>query len=291
MKKILVIGSVNIDNVTYTSVLPGPGMTIFGESFISNLGGKGANQACAIKFLGGDIEFYASVGNDDNGKRVQNFLNSVDLKANLKISDKNTGVASITIDTKNAENRIIIVQGANADIYPSDIDQIDFSKYDFLLMQLENPVETIVHAMRRAKEAGLTVLLNPAPYHELPKEAFQYIDYFIPNEHELDGYVPDVYGFEEKARKLIKQGVKKVIITLGRNGSMYVDEKSSFNVEAVRVNAVDTTAAGDCYCGAFLVGLADDLDIKDAMKFASKASSVAVTRKGAIASLPKLEDL
>lgn len=292
MKKILVIGSISIDNVTYTSVLPEPGTTVYGESFLSNIGGKGANQACAIHFLKGDVEFYGAIGDDDNGKRVQNFLKSVGLAANLKISKQNTGVASITIETQNAENRIVIVPGSNMDITREDIDKIDFSKFDLLLLQLENPVDTIVYAMKKAKANGLTVVLNPAPYHEVPSSAFKYIDFFIPNEHELEYFTENIKGdFKTRAEHLINQGIKRVIVTLGEKGSLYVDEKESYLVEPHKVNAIDTTGAGDSYCGAFVTALSKGEDIKSAMEFASKVSSITVTRKGAIASLPKLEEI
>lgn len=292
MKRVLVIGSISIDNVTYTSVLPEPGTTVYGESFLSNIGGKGANQACAIHFLNGDVEFYGAVGNDDNGKRVQNFLKSVGLRANLKISKQNTGVASITIETQNAENRIVIVPGSNMDITREDVDQIDFSKFDFLLLQLENPVDTICYAMKKAKERGLTVVLNPAPYHEVPSSAFKDIDFFIPNEHELEYFTPNVKGgFEDRAKYLIQQGIKRVIVTLGEKGSLYVDKNESFTVAPHKVNAIDTTGAGDSYCGAFVTALSEGKSVKEAMEFASKVSSIAVTKKGAIASLPHRSEI
>lgn len=292
MKKILVIGSISIDNVTYTSVLPEPGTTVYGESFLSNIGGKGANQACAIHFLNGDVEFYGAIGKDENGERVKKFLKSQGLQANLKISEQNTGVASITIETQNAENRIVIVPGSNMDINKEDIDKIDFSKFDYLLLQLENPVDTIVYAMKKAKTHGLTVILNPAPYHEVPYIAFPYIDFFIPNEHELEYFTPSVNGsFKTRAEHLIKQGIKRIIVTLGEKGSLYVDKETSFEVPPYKVKAVDTTGAGDSYCGAFVTALAEGLEVKDAMRFASKVSSIAVTRKGAIASLPHRDEL
>ena len=292
MKRILVIGSISIDNVTYTSVLPEPGTTVYGESFLSNIGGKGANQACAIHFLNGDVEFYGAVGKDENGERVKKFLKSVGLRANLKISEQNTGVASITIETQNAENRIVIVPGSNMDIAKEDIDKIDLSKFDYLLLQLENPIDSIVYAMKKAKAYGLTVILNPAPYHEVPDTAFPFIDFFIPNEHELEYFTPTVSGsFKTRAEHLIKQGVKRIIVTLGEKGSLYVDKETSFEVPPYKVKAVDTTGAGDSYCGAFVTALAEGLEVKAAMKFASKVSSIAVTRKGAIASLPHRDEL
>lgn len=292
MKKILVIGSIAIDNVTYTSTPAHPGMTVYGDSFLSNIGGKGANQACAIKFLGGDVTFYGAIGNDENGKRVENFLKMQDLRAFLKKSNKNTGVASITIDNKTGENSIIIVPGANTDITHEDIDKIDFSKYDFLLIQLENEISSIEYALKKAKDNGLTVVLNPAPYHEIDEKFYRYIDLFVPNEHELDLFAKNIKGdYLLKAQHLVKQGIKKIIVTLGEKGSLYVDETTSFNIEPNKVKAVDTTGAGDSYCGALLTALAEGKQIKEAMQFASKASSITVTRKGAIASLPKRSEL
>ncbi len=292
MKKILVIGSISIDNVTYTSVIPGPGDTVYGESFLSNIGGKGANQACAAKQLGADVTFYGSIGDDNNGKTVQNSIKNLALDAHFKMSKHSTGIASITIDNTTAENRIIIVQGANLDIQREDIDAIDFSKYDILLLQLENDIKNTVYAMKKGKENGLIVVLNPAPYHELPKECYKCIDFFIPNEHELEQYTKDVRGdFLDKAKSLIHQGIRNIIVTLGDKGSLYVDPYHHEEIEAYKVNAVDTTAAGDCYCGAFVTALAECKSPIEAMKFASKASSIAVTRKGAISSLPTRDEV
>ena len=292
MKKILVIGSIAIDNVVYANTFAKPGQTVYGDVFLSNIGGKGANQAAASHFLGGDVEFYGAIGDDDNGKRVKAFLDTIGVNNHLKISQKNTGIASITINTQSAENSIIIVAGANMDIWPEDIDKIDFSKYSYLLLQLENPVDTVIYAMKKAKEAGLTVILNPAPYHSLPSEAFPLIDFFIPNEHELEDFTKEQSGsLEDKCAYLLKQGVKRIIVTLGENGSYYCDEKQSFYKHALRVNAIDTTGAGDTYCGAFVTALSNGKSISEALDFASTASSLTVTKKGAIASLPHLEDL
>ena len=292
MKKVLVIGSISIDNVVYTRNLPQPGVTVHGESFITNLGGKGANQACAIKFLGGDVIFYGAIGKDEHGEYVQKQLKNAGLTAILKKSELQTGIASLTIDINSGENRIVVIKGANVDISKEDIDQINFKERDILLLQLENNIDSTVYAMKKAKEAGLLVVLNPAPYHEIPNDAFQYIDYFIPNEHELEQFTPNIDGgYLERAKHLVQQGIKHVIVTLGENGSLYVDEEKHINIDPYKVHAVDTTAAGDSYCGAFVTALSKGEDVIEAMKFASKASSITVTRKGAISSLPKLEDL
>ncbi|MCB9498031.1 MAG: ribokinase [Erysipelotrichaceae bacterium] len=294
MKKILVIGSVSVDNVTYTHVLPQPGTTVFGDSFLSNVGGKGANQACAIKFLGGNITFFGAVGHDQNGQTISSFLKAQDLTAILKPSKQNTGVASITLDTTSGENRIIIVPGANMDISESDVSSILEQEKDakILLIQLENPVKSVCFALKQAKEMGMITILNPAPYHELPTEIFPYIDFFVPNEHELDGYIEnEPMTYEQKAQELLKLGMKNVIVTLGEKGSLLANENDRFIIEAIKVKAVDTTAAGDSYLGAFAYSLSIDQSIVEAMKFATRCSALTVTKKGAIASLPKKVDL
>lgn len=292
MKRIIVIGSINVDNVVYTHNPARPGMTVYGDAFLSNIGGKGANQSCAIKFLGGDVTFYGAVGDDDNGKNVQKFLKEAGLTANLKISNISTGVASITIDSHSAENSIIVVPGANYDIKISDIDEINFSEFDILLLQLENNMDAVTYAIKKAKEKGLLVVLNPAPFHEVPREIFDDIDLFIPNEHELEQFTPNINGdVETRCNQLLKQGIKHIIVTLGSKGSFYIDNNESFFVSAHKVKAVDTTGAGDSFCGALVTALSEDKTIKEAMEFASKVSSIAVTRKGAIASLPKRNEV
>jgi ribokinase len=294
MSKILVIGSVSIDNVTYTKVLPGPGTTVFGESFLSNVGGKGANQACAASFLGGDVTFFGSIGKDQNGDNISSFLKSLGIKGILKRSSEQTGVASITLDTFTKENRIIIVPGANMDMTKDDVEFILNKEKDakFLLIQLENPVDTVCFALKKAKELGLTTILNPAPYHELPDDIFPFIDYFVPNEHELAGFTGiQNEDYHEMARLLLKKGLKNLIVTLGKNGSLFINGQTQIKIAPIKVDAVDTTAAGDTFLGAFVTALSQEKSIKKAMEFANHCSAITVTRKGAILSLPKLEDI
>lgn len=294
MSKILVIGSISIDNVTYTKALPAPGTTVFGESFFSNVGGKGANQACASAFLGGDVVFFGAVGDDQNGDYASSFLTLQGIKSVIKKSNKQTGVASITLDTITKENRIIIVPGANMDITKSDVDSI-FEKekeVKFLLIQLENPVDTVCYALKKAKSLGITTILNPAPYRELPEEVFPYIDFFIPNEHELASYVKsNRKDYQTLAQLLLQKGVKNVIVTLGEKGSIYINETETIKIPPIKVEAVDTTAAGDSYLGAFVTSLSHEKSIKEAMEFANRCSSFTVTKKGAIKSLPKISDI
>ncbi len=293
MSRILVLGSINIDNVAYTKALPQPGITVQGDSFLMNIGGKGANQACAAHFLGADVTFIGAVGHDDNGDKVEKYFDSLGLHYHLVKSKLSTGVALIIIDETNAENRILCVPGANHDIKNQDIDEIEnhMQKGDILLVQLETNIDTVIHAMKKAKEKGLTVILNPAPYHELPESCFPYIDYFIPNEHELDSFVPGEGTPEIKAKYLVSRGIKNVIVTLGENGSIHVNKEESCPIPPRKVNAVDTTAAGDSFCGSFAVAISKGRSLKEALRFATLCSSIAVTRKGAISSLPRLDEV
>ena len=294
MKKIIVIGSVNIDNVIYTKVMPSGGITTEGESFLSNIGGKGANQACAAFFLGADVRYYGAIGKDDNGKRIKNFLADIGMEEHLMELDTSTGVASITLDINTGENYILCVPGANKMISKEDIRSIEdkIKACDILLIQLETPMEAVLEALKIAKANGLTTILNPAPCNKLPEEIYQYCDFFIPNEHELDTYVEHRFDtYEEKAKYMLSKGLKHVIVTLGSKGSLYVSKEKVVHIAPHKVHAVDTTGAGDSYLGAFATALAEGKEIEEGMNFASKCSSITVTKKGAISSLPHKEDL
>lgn len=294
MRKIFVLGSINIDNVAYTKVMPSPGITVEGDSFISNIGGKGANQACAAFFLGADVFFIGAVGKDNNGRDVDNYFKKIGLPYHLVKSNKNTGVALIMIDEANAENRILCVPGANFDIKKEDLDTIKnkMHKNDILLVQLECSMDTVCHAIDLAKEKGMIVILNPAPYRDnLPSNIYAKVDYFIPNEHEMDSYVPGKDDYINKAKNILDKGTKNVIITLGEKGSIAINKEGVIEQKAYKVRAIDTTAAGDSFCGAFAVALSNRKTLKECLDFATKCSSIAVTRKGAISSLPKLEEV
>ena len=294
MKHIFVLGSINIDMVAYTKVLPQPGITVEGEYFFSNIGGKGANQAVAVHNLGMPVTYVGAVGPDDNGLRVEKYFQSINLDYHLVKSKKSTGTALIIIDETTAENRILTIPGANFDIHENDLSPIldKMEKGDILLLQLECLMDTVVFIMKKAKEKGLTVILNPAPYKDnLPIESYKDIDFFIPNEHELDSYVPGDKSYEEKAIYLFNKGINNVIVTLGEKGSILVNKDGVMHIAPHKVDAIDTTAAGDSYCGAFATALAKDKSIKEALEFASLCSSIAVTRKGAAASLPTKEEV
>ena len=291
-RKIVVVGSISIDNTIFTQSLPTAGTTTVADSYFQNVGGKGANQACASLFLGGDVSFIGAVGNDNNGDFVVNFLSKQGLNARIKRSDKPTGVAFIMLEEMTAENRILIVQGANTDLTIEDINKnLDlFNEGNILLTQFENSMETVEYLIKFAKEKGMMVIVNPAPIKEFNEAYYQYIDYLVPNEHELESLsgTNDVIA---GARRLLSKGAHNVIVTLGEKGSMLVNNETTIKVEPHKVHAVDTTAAGDSYLGALVTKLSEGKDIKAAMEYASLCSSKTVTKKGAIVSLPHLSDL
>ncbi len=292
MRKIIVVGSIAIDNTIFTKQLPQAGTTTIADSFFQNIGGKGANQACAAMFLGSDVTFLGAVGKDNNGEMVKSFLTKQGLDARLKESEKPTGVAFIMLEELTAENRILIIQGANDDITIEDIKNNEslFKKDDILLTQFEAPVKTVEYLVKFAKQRGMKVIVNPAPIKAVSDEIYQYIDILVPNEHELEA-LSGTKEVVKGANILLQKGVKNVIVTLGEKGSMLINKDETYLVEPHKVNAVDTTAAGDSYLGALVNKLSNDVDIKEAMKFASLCSSITVTKKGAIIALPHLEDL
>ena len=291
--KIIVMGSCTIDHTTFTEVMPSPGVTGKAVSFLRNIGGKGANQACAAHYLGANVFFFGSIGNDEEGTYFSSKIKEIGLRNCLKKSQLQTGVASITINMNNGENQILIVQGANLDISKSDILSLEdeFKGAKIFLTQLETNYDSIRAALELAKKYNLITILNPAPFMELDDEILRNIDYFIPNEHELDQFIPGELSYEEKAKQLISKGIKNVIVTLGDKGSMLVNNDKIYRINSVKVNAVDTTAAGDSYIGAFMTALSQNKTVEEAMEFANKCSAITVTRKGAISSLPKLEEI
>ena len=291
-KKILVIGSISIDNTIFTKQLPSAGTTTVADSYFQNIGGKGANQACASLFLGGDVSFIGAIGKDHNGDLVKSFLKEQGLNARLKRSEKPTGIAFIILEEETAENRILIIQGANTDLQIEDIDKnLDlFTEGDILLTQFENDMETVSYVIKKAHEKHMLVVVNPAPIKELKEEYYQYIDYLVPNEHELEA-LSQKTDILLAAKELLSRGAKNVIVTLGEKGSVLINKDEYIKVEPHKVDAVDTTAAGDSYLGALVTKISEGKPIKEAMEFASLCSSKTVTKKGAIVSLPHLEDL
>lgn len=292
-QQILVVGSSNTDMVIKAAHLPRPGETILGGTFFMNPGGKGANQAVAIARLGGPVTFICKTGSDIFGHQSQQLFEEEGINTSYIFSDSEhpSGVALITVDEK-AENCIVVASGANANLMPSDLARAEeaIEQADLVLMQLEIPMETVCYVADLAWEKGKKVILNPAPAHPLLAELLRRLYLITPNETEAEMIsgvkITDDSSACEAARVLSGMGVQNVIITLGSKGALiYCDGKSEI-VPAWKVEAVDTTAAGDVFNGALTVALSEGRDLKEAARFACKASAISVTRVGAQSSAP-----
>ena len=290
---ILVIGSSNTDMTIRASRLPAPGETILGGEFKMGRGGKGANQAVAAKRLGGNVTFVCKVGNDVFGNEsVQAYAaEGMDISRILR-SEKPSGTALIMVDDS-GENCISVAPGANGDISVEDIRSIaDLirSAY-YLILQLEIPVAAVVEAAHIAHEAGVCVILNPAPATKLPESIFADIDILTPNQTEtaiLTGISDDP---DKAVARLAELGVGRIVMTRGSKGSAVYENGKCTLVDACKVNAIDATAAGDTFCGALCVGLSEGLDLVEAARFATRASALTVQKMGAQESIPYRKDL
>jgi ribokinase len=298
MAKITIIGSSNTDMVIKSGHLPAPGETVLGGDFFMNPGGKGANQAVAAARLGGEVHFVCKVGKDVFGETALQQFKNEGIHTRFVTQDPfaPSGVALINVDAK-GENCITVASGANNCLSKGDIDAASeiFEAGDFVLTQLETPLETVVYAAKIAAKKGLKVVLNPAPAVELPAELFPHLYAITPNETEaqlLTGIpVNDLVSAEKAANILLHKGVQHVIITLGAEGALYKTAYETEHIPVAKVEAKDTTAAGDCFNGALVVGLSEGMSWTEAITFACKAASISVTRLGAQASMPRLEEL
>lgn len=298
MKKLLVVGSINMDLVTLTEKTPKIGETILGRSFAQIPGGKGANQAVAMARLGADVSMIGRVGDDSFGKTLMDGMKKDGLKIDgvEVVEGVSTGIATIIVDEE-ANNSIIVVAGANFEIEKRDLDRHRelYEKSDIVIHQLETPLEVVEESLKIAKSMGKTTILNPAPAKELSDEIIANIDYLIPNETELEILSGIEVKTEEdvlKAAKIVMdKGVEKLVVTLGSKGAMYIDRDSSYLVGAHKVEALDTTAAGDSFIGGLTTGLSKGMEFREAMEFAAKVGAITVTRRGAQTSLPTLEEV
>ena len=296
--KVVVVGSLNMDLVTRASRLPKGGETLIGESFSVVSGGKGANQAVAAARLGAQVSMIGCVGRDAYGDALRAALlaEQIDCQA-VSTVDGSSGVALIVVDD-NSQNSIVIVPGANGALTAEQLKRFDpvLQAADLLICQLEVPDATVGHALKRGRELGKIVILNPAPASRaLPAHWYGSIDYLIPNESEaaaLSGVAVDSLDTAQAAAtKLIDMGAGKVIITLGAQGSLFADGNSFQHFPAPSVKAVDTTAAGDTFVGGFAAALAAGKGEAEAIRFGQKAAALSVTRAGAQPSIPALSDV
>lgn len=291
--RIVVLGSTNTDMVITGRKIPVPGETVSGGRFMMNPGGKGANQAVAVARLSGKkgaCTFIAKVGDDLFGRETALRMKRDGIKTHLVVDPREqSGTALILVDAR-GQNVISVALGANGTLSPEDVEPFRFEieSASALLMQLETPIETVEWAAKVAHDAGVPVMLNPAPARKLPKSLYPLIDWITPNETEaelLTGVkVTDVASAAKATRVLTRRGVGHVVVTMGERGAYCGDCGKLFPCR--KVKAVDCVAAGDTFNGAFVVALAEGCACAEAIDFAQKASAISVTRPGAQSSVP-----
>jgi ribokinase len=291
MNRIAVVGSANLDFVVTVPHLPTPGETIGGGEFAIYTGGKGANQAAAIGRLGGDVSLIAKVGNDDFGSQLRGSLEASGVNLNHLASSNTiaTGVASIFVDSAGS-NMIAVAPGSNLGLTPQEVtDALSAIRPDVILCQLEIPLSCAV----AAAEIPGSFILNPAPAVRLSQSLLSRCDVITPNEVEAEQLtglkVEGPADCEAAASRLLEMGAKAVVITLGPRGAYYQDPSRSFHRAAFKVEAVDTTGAGDAFNGALALYL--PLGVEEAILRASAVAAISVTRRGAQASMPRASEL
>ena len=292
MKKICVIGSIGYDLTTYMYKFPKAGETIVGKKFIQNPGGKGDNQVIASARVGGDVTFIGAVGDDNYGELLKKNLEENKVKTHMKIvPNMSSQIATILID-ESGENRIVIVPGANNFVDKKQIDDnFDIIKEcDIILMQLEIPMETVEYVVDKFYELNKIIILNPAPGAELSDNIIKKCTYLTPNENEIGLITKMPYdtidNIKSAAKCLFDKGAQNVLVTLGEKGAYLKNKNDDIIISTLKVKALDTTGAGDCFNGVFAACLAMGKNAIEAIKYANVASSISVTRSGAVPSLP-----
>jgi ribokinase len=278
--------------------MPVKGETILGGPYHTGPGGKGANQAVAAARLDADVAMVVKLGEDDLGEKAEANLRREGIRPDfiLRTDETHTGVAFIIVD-RTGENMIVVAAGANTLLTPEDVDAAREAivDADILLVELESPMETVEHAIRVAHEAGVRVLLNPAPGQPLPPEMLPMVDVLTPNETEAEIITGrEVRTTEEAtvaAGLLLDAGVGVVVITLGANGALVVTDDGALHVPGRRVDVVDTTGAGDAFNGALAVALAEGQPLEEAVAFSNVAAALQVTKLGTAPAMPHRKDV
>jgi ribokinase len=284
---ITVVGSINMDLVVQTDDFPKQGETVLGQLYTTVPGGKGANQAVAAARLGGQVQMVASVGTDSFGEElIGNLLaNSIDVSGVMKSQGMASGIANILLS--GGDNRIIVVPGANFELTPSYIDEMQESirKSKLVVLQLEIPISTILHTLELCSSLNIPVLLNPAPAGGYDKAFMRLITYLTPNETECE----QIFGTDMETA--LENHPNKLIVTLGSAGARYYDGNKHVIVEGFKTKVVDTTGAGDTFNGAFAYAIVEGFELKEAVQFANAAASLSVEKFGAQGGMPTRADV
>lgn len=289
MSRICVVGSMNMDLVAISDRRPRPGETIMGREFLTNPGGKGANQAVAAARLGADVTMLGCVGNDIYGNSMIRNLTAENVDVQyIKCSEgTSTGIAHIVLAEK--DNSIIVVPGANFDVDRSYIDDMIsiVKSSDMVLTQLEIPLDTVIYLSEICKYHNVPLLLNPAPAILLPQILIDNATYITPNENE----VKVIFKGENNLEELLNSYPNKLIVTLGKEGATFSDGEKIFIIPPIDVIVVDTTGAGDTFNGGFACGVCSGLGVMRAITFANIAASLSTTKVGAQSGIPTLSEV
>jgi ribokinase len=285
--RIAVVGSANIDLTTFTDQFPKPGETIFGQRFDLGFGGKGANQAVAARLCGAEVFMVARVGSDLFGPAtIENFRRQgIDPTHVKQVEGLSSGVAPIFVEP-NGQNRILVVKGANDALKPADVDAAaeTLKSADCIVLQFEIPVETVYYTIQFARTHGIRCILNPAPAQPVDLSALKDLDYFVPNESEAETItgrpVKNVEDAKKCAEQLVAGGIRRVIITLGANGSLLAGRDGSEHVPPFPVKSIDSTGAGDAFIGSFAVFLAEGVPEREAVRRANLYAGLSTTGVG-----------
>jgi ribokinase len=285
--RIAVVGSANIDLTTFTAQFPKPGETIFGQKFDLGFGGKGANQAVAARLCGADVFMVARVGSDLFGPAtIENFKKlGIDATHVKQVEGLSSGVAPIFVDPS-GQNRILVVKGANDAMKPADVDSAadTLKRADCIVLQFEIPLETVYYTVAFARKHGIRCIVNPAPGQAVDMHALEGLDYFVPNESEAETItgmpVRNLDDAKKCTEKLLGGGIRRVILTLGANGSLLGTREGMEHLPAFPVKAIDSTGAGDAFIGSFAVFLAEGVQEREAVRRANLYAGLSTTGVG-----------
>lgn len=300
MKRVVIVGSLNMDMVFSVRNLPHPGETVHAVKTEYSPGGKGANQAVAAARMQVNTAMVGNVGSDGYGRELLDFLNreGMDTEHIRVLEESGTGLAVITVSNE-GENSIVLTAGANASLSNQDIDRAEglIREAAIVLLQLEVPMSTVEYAARMAKEAGAFVVLDPAPAPQepLPQSLLQHIDVLAPNQHEAEAIcgmaVTDIASARHAAERMQASGVKQVLIKLGKLGTLAAVDGQYHHIPSRQIRAVDSTAAGDAFAGGLAAALMHGATILDAVDFANSVGALTAMRPGAMVSIPHLADV
>lgn len=285
--KITIIGSNNMDLITYTERMPRKGETIFGRDFELGFGGKGANQAAAIAKLGAEVTMVTKVGDDLFGPEVIKNFERLGVKTEYIeiVEGVSSGVAPIFVDPE-GNNRIFVVKGANDHVNEKDVDKAEqeIEGSDFVVLQLEIPIETVYYCIEVANQHSTPVILNPAPAAQLDMRYLKKVFVFAPNESEMETIteksINKLEEAEKQAKNLVDQGITNVILTLGERGSLLVNDRQVKHIRAPRVSSVDTTGAGDAFIGSLAVFLGEGRNLIEAIELANYYAAYSTLNRG-----------